>query len=471
VTKNQRYLVAGLGLTGESVINFLVQQSAQIYGFDTREDFNLSVLENSFPDVPFAIGVLPKLWIDSFDVVVLSPGIAKHEDWVLLLQQQGKEIVGDIELFARFVNLQSQPPPVVAITGSNGKSTVTSLVSEVLQAAGYDVGMGGNIGLPALDLLTDSKNYDVFVLELSSFQLETTYSLRTVASTILNLSEDHMDRYESFNDYQMAKERIFLNTAYAVLPLNLKNTVRLPPLNKAHCSTRRKGFFSLNCLDEIGCNETLSDPLQTIDYFSLEQSTTGEVLCQNGVPIVPLSKLKLIGKHHTLNALATMALCEPFSIESSFYETVFATFGGLAHRTQWVSEIDGVEWINDSKGTNVGATVTAIESLVSQTKQLWLIAGGVSKEADFAELARTLKKFGVQAILFGRDAELISKVLSTPFYIVETLDESVNLAAELSLSGDLVLFSPACASFDQFKNYVHRGDVFSELVQSKVKFS
>ena len=344
--------------------------------------------------------------------------------------------------------------PIVAITGSNGKSTVTSLTGLALTEAGYRVGVGGNIGEPALNLLMDNNEYDVIVLELSSFQLETTHSLNSASSTILNISEDHMDRYVGLEDYICAKTRVFSGTELAVIPNGLSEQGLVHSQDVVHFTVSNNVINS----------ET--------DYYLMKiESET--YLAHSNEPLVAVSGMKLQGHHHYLNALAMMALCQPFDVEARHFTKVLAQFSGLPHRTELVLIHDGVTWINDSKGTNVGATSTALESLGEQTPgKLLLIAGGVSKDADFMDLVEPIKKHCKQVVLFGRDREKIAQDISQDLVsnsvkveLVETLEEAVSMASVAAKAQDYVLFSPACASFDQFKNYIKRGEAFVDLVE------
>ncbi len=439
------YLVAGLGITGQSVLQYLQLNKEKALAFDTRVDFDYSSLQTQFPEVEFATGKIPKKWLSKINTLVLSPGICVREEWVQSLITRGVQVIGDIELFARAVGV-----PVVAITGSNGKSTVTTLVGMVLEEAGYSVGVGGNIGLPALDLLSDDNEYDVFVLELSSFQLETTYSLHTISSALLNLSEDHMDRYDDMNAYLQAKLNVFNDTALAICPFDFDcDSLRL----KHH----RK--FALS-------------PPKHFDEYGVIETRKGNYLARGSSPLVPIDNILLQGKHHQLNALSMMALCEPFRIPPKVFESVLRRFKGLPHRTQEVANQNNIRWINDSKGTNVGATLTAIESIGSQMDgRLLLIAGGVGKDAEFEALAQAVEAFCSQVILFGEDRGIISKTLQkkqpdAPISEFETLKEAIAFAHAKAQPGDVVLFSPACASFDQFRNYEHRGDCFTDWVNT-----
>lgn len=422
-------------------MRYLQASGEPMLAFDTRPDYDVSQLQESYPKVLFAIGELPKAWHKWITRVVLSPGICRREPWVLALQDRGIEVVGDIELFARAVS-----QPVVAITGSNGKSTVTTLVGEFLTAAGYRVGVGGNIGRPALDVLLDDCECDVYVLELSSFQLETTYSLHSSASTVLNISEDHMDRYAGLDDYIQAKTNVYSDTELAVVPKGYEAQLWLTKQLK-------KVYFGL---------ET---PQADNEYGVLEHNHQAW-LGRGDQAWISLDEIVLNAPHHQLNALAAMALCEPFNVSVSDFKQVLAHFRGLAHRTQLVVEQDGVQWIDDSKGTNVGASLSALQSLGQQVLpngRIILLAGGVGKGADFSDLKPALQTYARALILFGRDAEIMHQALaeSTSCHRVENLQQAVNQAKQLAQPGDIVLLSPACASFDQFKNYQHRGEQFA----------
>ena len=464
------YLVAGLGITGQSVLRYFQQMEEPCFAFDTRADLELAALKETFPTIPFAVGALPTEWLTKFDKVVLSPGIAQSEPWVEHLKALGKEIIGDIELFARAVG-----EPIIGVTGSNGKSTVTTLVGQFLMQAGYRVGIGGNIGTPALDLLMDDQDYEVYVLELSSFQLETTYSLETTASSVLNLSEDHMDRYDSFEAYIQAKTHLLDQTDLAVVPEDF----HFLPMNHPQRLIR----FGLQ-------------PPQQAGHYGRASFDQGDFLVRKNADgtlerLIAVPEMMIQTRHHQLNALAAMALTEPFELPLSVYQQVLKSFKGLPHRTQAVAEIDGVLWINDSKGTNVGATLAAIESFVPQAAerqgQVILIAGGVGKAADFTALQSAVLSCK-SAILFGQDGPLIAQSLAQPWTDaqstekekkmskspvlpselkleqVETLQQAVQKAFELAETGDIVLFSPACASFDQFANYAARGEAFERSV-------
>jgi len=438
------YLVAGLGVTGQSVLRYFAAQGEPCLAFDTRESLDISTLETTFGQTKFALGKLPSRWLDRFDTIVLSPGIAKSEPWVVALMQQGKQVIGDIELFARTVNV-----PVISITGSNGKSTVTTMTGMALQAAGYQVGVGGNIGEPVLDLLLDEHDYDVYVLELSSFQLETTYSLASTTATVLNISEDHMDRYPTMEEYLQAKMQVFSNAERAVLP-------------EGFCAL---GISEHTAISRFGVSE---DVIQLDTDFGLMDRGGEKFLGFGKTPVIALSEMTLQGRHHQLNALAMMALCQPFEVKSEHFKQVVQVFTGLPYRTQLIGNYCGVEWVNDSKGTNVGATLTAIESLGQQSEgQLILLLGGVSKEADFSGLIPAIQRYCRHTIVFGQDQQRIAADLrGVDLTLVDTLAQAITLAQSIAERGDGVLFSPACASFDQFSNYMQRGEAFVFLVKA-----
>lgn len=442
-------LVAGLGLTGQSIMRYLSITGEPMLAYDTRADWDTQALEAQYPDVLFACGTLPKAWDKWITRIILSPGIARTEPWVIALHERGIEVVGDIELFARAAS-----QPIIAITGSNGKSTVTTLVGEFLTQAGYQVGVGGNIGCPALDLLMDEQEYDFYVLELSSFQLETTYSLHCAASVVLNISQDHMDRYPGLEAYIQAKTNIYSDTELAVVPNGYDAHFWLTP------QTPKLHFG-------------LESPELANDYGVLHDHNQAW-LAKGNTPLVAIETMALSAPHHQLNALAAIALCDGLEIKPEVFTQVLSEFKGLPHRTQLVIRHQGIDWIDDSKGTNVGATFSAIESLGQQAQKaggrLILLAGGVGKGADFSELAGALKSYAKALLVFGRDADLIQQMLveriqpTVACYKYETLQHVIAQAKALAKPGDIVLLSPACASFDQFDNYQDRGQKFAQWV-------
>jgi UDP-N-acetylmuramoylalanine--D-glutamate ligase len=353
--------------------------------------------------------------------------------------------------------------PIIGITGSNGKSTVTTLVGEILAAGGHKPAVCGNIGIPVLDVLLNDDHYDCYVVELSSFQLETTHHLAAEVACVLNLSEDHMDRYDSMMAYHQAKHRIFQGCRNIVV--NREDALSQPLVS----TSMPKKSFGLNMAENpVAAKNQYSIGLQK---DSANNVNLGEFLMCEQQPIFPVAKLKIKGRHNQLNALAAIALVESlpadFEVSHDQLLQVLSDFTGLPHRCTWVAEHDNVEYFNDSKGTNVGSTLAAIEGLASHNrKNIILIAGGVGKDQDFEPLADACQLSVKQALLFGRDAPLIaSSLVSTcELNIVATLEQALAQAREVSRPGDVILFSPACASFDQFTNYVKRGEVFEQLV-------
>ena len=439
VAESKPTLVLGLGLTGYSVIRHLAGTGSAVTAADSREfPPYLKRVKEEFPGVEIITGEIPYGRFQGFSQIVASPGLDLGE-----LGVAGTRVLGDIELFARQADA-----PSIGITGSNGKSTVTMLVKTMLQAAGKQVKAGGNIGTPALDLL-DGEPTDFYVLELSSFQLESTHSLDLVSATVLNLSEDHMDRYGGLKEYARAKNRIFRHAGRAILN-------RDDPLSRAcfHCGTSPVSFG-------------LGPPENHFD-FGLRTKDGKRILVKGKRDLVDADRLTLPGDHNIANILAAMALVDSAGVAlTPGVVNAAAGYGGLPHRCEIVSRANGVQWMNDSKGTNVGATIAAIKGF---SLPLILIAGGQGKGADFGPLVEVIAQQVKHTILFGEDARTIASAIaartdeSVEYTRVASLEEAVSMAKRRARPGWGVLFSPACASFDLFDNYVHRGNVFRNLV-------
>jgi len=432
-------VVIGMGHTGASCIPYLLSHGYSVAAVDSRLNPPCSSqIQTDYPGVKTVIGSLDKSLINSADMIVVSPGVSLKEPAIADAVSQGKEIVGDIELFAREVK-----SPVVAITGSNGKSTVTTLVGLMCRANNMNVEIAGNIGVPVLSVL-QKKDVDIFVLELSSFQLETTRSLNAIASTVLNVSPDHMDRYESEKDYIDAKVRIFQGDG--VMVLNHDDI-----LVRDMAIKDRKVFW-------FGLGKPVSHMMFGITTYM------GERWINRGQNrLFPVSDVALVGEHNLANVLAAMAIATVAGVPMETIRDVAKSFKGLPHRTEVVAEKNDVVWINDSKGTNVGSTIAALSGI---GRPVILIAGGEGKGADFKPLGEAIQKFAKAVILIGRDAELIARSIGEeiPVYRAEDIKQAVKRSDELAVAGDSVLLSPACASFDMYKNYEHRGDVFRECV-------
>nr|WP_067514673.1 UDP-N-acetylmuramoyl-L-alanine--D-glutamate ligase [Endozoicomonas ascidiicola] len=444
-------VIIGLGMTGLSCARYLYRQGLPFKIIDTRENPpGQEECRQEFPEIALHTGGFSEAWLMAADELVVSPGIALAEPAIARAIEHGAQAIGDIELFCRAVNSTAPEKPVIAITGSNGKSTVTTLVGEMVLEAGLKPGVGGNIGTPALELL-DDPSIDVYVLELSSFQLETTHSLRATAATVLNLSPDHMDRYTTLSDYHQAKQRIYRGCATAVYNRDDPLTSPLLPVTAGGVS-----FTALS--PDLGQMGLLSDD-------------DGVWLSKGLNKLLNTQDMKLKGTHNHLNALSAMALAEAAGIEpKAMYEAV-KRFPGLEHRCQWVGEADGVAWFNDSKATNVGAAVAAIEGLgAGLTGKVILIAGGDGKGADFSGLRPSVQRYVSHVILIGRDGPVIGDALkgaakgAAQTHSASDLESAVRLAADLSGSGDAVLLAPACASFDMFKSFEDRGEQFTAQV-------
>ncbi len=441
-------LVVGLGVSGQSVLRFLARQGIALRVADTRlEPPSLRQMQDEYPQLEIELGGLESAKDPSIDRIVLSPGVPRAHPAIQQAIADGIPVVGDVELFARIAKA-----PVVAITGSNGKSTVTTLVAEMAQQAGMEVRAGGNLGPPALDLL-QSKEPDLYVLELSSFQLETTDSLAPCAAVVLNLSPDHMDRYTDFSAYASAKGRIYRHAEHIVYDSDQSSVAEL--IEREALSGTRTPY-------------QLGDPVDH-DAFGVRIDQGEEWIVRGEQVLLPVAALRMVGHHNLSNAIVALALGEAAGIPLQSMIDTLRHFGGLPHRTEWVAESKGVQWINDSKGTNVGATEAAIEgigALLGTGQKLILIAGGQGKGGDFSPLQPLAASFLRAIVLLGEDAGQISAALGgvVEEYSVEDMSQAVAAAGVVAQPGDVVLLSPACASFDQFSGFAARGEAFCRAV-------
>jgi UDP-N-acetylmuramoylalanine--D-glutamate ligase len=437
-------VIVGLGRTGLSCARYLHALGWKIAVTDTRaQPPELAGLQQLDPRIPVSAGGLDARLLDDAVCVVASPGVSLNVPFFQEAQRRGLEIVGDIELFARAVDA-----PVVGITGTNGKSTVTTLVGRMAARAGIKVRVGGNLGEPALDLLTsaraDAEPTQLYVLELSSFQLEATSSLDLKTATVLNVTADHLDRYKSVEDYAIAKARIFARCDTAVINLDDPLVVAMP------LPGQRTLGFSLRAT--IGADYAVAN--RDGDWW----------LMRRDEPLMPVSSMKIKGLHNAANALASLALGEALNLPMPAMLSELAEFPGLPHRAQWVADVKGVTYINDSKGTNVGATIAAVSGM---SGPLIIIAGGDGKNQDFAPLADAFRGKVRHTVLIGRDASAIARVLQgvSTTETCTSLEDAVKAAARAAKPGDTVLLSPACASLDMFRDYTHRGAVFTQAVK------
>ncbi|ELY3857796.1 UDP-N-acetylmuramoyl-L-alanine--D-glutamate ligase [Providencia rettgeri] len=429
--QGKNVVIIGLGVTGLSCVHFFIERGVVPRVMDTRtvppgvDKLPVNVVCHS--------GSLNNSWLQEADLIVASPGIALATPQLQQAAQNGIEIVGDIELFCREADA-----PIVAITGSNGKSTVTSLVGEMAKAAGVSVGVGGNIGIPALSLL--NAGHALYVLELSSFQLETTSSLKAAAATVLNISEDHMDRYPlGLVQYRAAKLKIYHQAENCIV--NGQDALTLP--------------------ENLTQDECISFGLNNGDYFF---DTQKRVLVAKGEQLLDVNEMHLTGQHNYLNALAALALADAVNIPRKASVQVLKEYAGLTHRFELVLFKHGVRWINDSKATNVGSTEAALNGLHVEGT-LYLLLGGDGKSADFSSLKPYIAADNYRLYCFGRDGETLAALAPEKSVLTETMEQSLRQIAPNLKAGDMVLLSPACASLDQFKSFEQRGAVFAQLAE------
>ena len=434
-------VIVGLGRTGFSCARYLRARGWRLAITDTRakppEWARLTELDAT---IPVRVGGLDIGLLDGAGCVVASPGVSLEEPFFVEARRRGIEIAGDIELFARWADA-----PVVGITGTNGKSTVTTLVGRMAERAGLRVRVGGNLGEPALDLLNPGAGpTQLYVLELSSFQLDATRSLDLKAAVVLNVTPDHLDRYATVEEYAASKARIFERSETAVINLDDPLVVAMP-----HAGQKVVGF-SLRAT--IGAD------------YAIAMHEGQWWLTRRGEPLMGVASMKIKGLHNAANALASLALGEALGLAMPVMLEELATFTGLPHRSQWVADVQGVTYINDSKGTNVGATVAAVNGMQGP---LVMIAGGDGKNQDFAELAAVFRGKVRHTVLIGRDGPAIASALKgvCTLEMCATLEDAVRAAAKAAQPGDTVLLSPACASLDMFRDYTHRGAVFTQAVQ------
>jgi UDP-N-acetylmuramoylalanine--D-glutamate ligase len=442
--RGKRVLVLGLGDTGFSMARWLAQQGALVRVADSR-DFppNRERLAREAPSIPLEAGAFRTASFDAVDLIAISPGVPLAEPNVRAARARGVPVVGDIELFAA---VRSTACALIAITGSNGKTTVTTMVGEMCRAAGASVVVAGNIGVPVLDTLATEHPPRIYCLELSSFQLETTASLNANVATVLNVCEDHLDRYADMDEYAGAKAKIFQGAGVQVLN-------RDDPWSVAMRLPGRE-------VVTFGHNAAPGDA----DWGVTERN--GQTwLTRGDCRLMPTAELGVTGAHNTLNALAALALCRAVDLSQDALLETLRQFKGLPHRMQKVIEIGGVSFFNDSKGTNVGATVAALTGL---GRRCVLIAGGDGKGQDFRPLAGPVRNHARGVVLIGRDRDRIAAAVAdskVPLHHADSLEAAVSMAYALAIPGDGVLLSPACASYDMFRDYRHRGEEFTAIAR------
>lgn len=429
-----RVLIVGLGATGYSAARFLQQTPIKFAVIDSRSHPpQIDKLREQMPDVPVFSGGFDQSAFDVATHLLVSPGVSLNEKAIHKAMQAGVTVLSDIDLFACATD-----KPIIAITGSNGKSTVTTMLGDMCNAAGVKTAIGGNLGTPALDLL--QQDADLYALELSSFQLERTTALNANAAAVLNVSADHLDRHDGISGYASEKQRIFRGDGAMIL--NADDLIVMA----MHDPARRCITFSIQ---------------QPADFYLRRGET--EQLMQGDQVLLDAAELNLEGSHNIANALAALALGHAIGLDMNAMCRALKKFKGLPHRMQKVAEIRGVRWINDSKATNIGACIAALQGY---DRKVILLAGGDGKGADMAELTPIVKEKTKAVILMGKDATLIDQALNgcVPTHFADNMKAAVKIAAELAESGDSVLLSPACASLDQYKSYVDRGNQFAQAV-------
>ena len=486
--REHSYVVGGLGVTGQACVRFLLQKQATVKAFDTRANFTLVTDPDSDIDTDMQAFMAEKVtctalsedYFDGVDTLVLSPGLALNIEQVALAQKCGVEVIGDVELFARLNASTSDATPakrVVGITGSNGKTTVTLLVNHLLKSCGVKSIEAGNVGRPVLEAL--QSDADVVVMELSSFQLETTSSLVLEAATVLNISDDHLDRHGTLEAYIDAKHRIFDNAKSAVV---WRDGEFVAPYEQL--ITDAKGIAASNAVSDGVSNAISNESLasKNIVEYGLGESTTGFAIASfdgddrarddeqslyitfKGEKLIALSDIHLAGMHNVLNIMAALGICQQLGVSPVLAVKHLHSFKAAPHRCVEIARVNDIRYIDDSKATNIGATIAALEGLAPTIQgKLILIAGGDAKGADIASLSPYLTKYVSHVFALGKDAHLFEKSFAHTTRVA-TMKDAVKAATRLAAPGDVVLLSPACASLDMFKNYMHRGDVFKQDV-------
>lgn len=441
--QNNLHLVIGLGATGFSCVQYLQSKNIPVMVVDTRDNPpKLAECKKCFPNIEIYLGKFSDAVFSKANTIVASPGISLDEPCIKKCIAKNIPVIGDVEIFAR-----DATAPIIAITGSNGKTTLTTLMGELIKNAGYKTIVCGNIGLPVLEALQQSKP-DFFVVELSSFQLDTTYSLRAKAAVVINVSADHMDRYATIDDYRASKQRVYQHCEYAIV-------------NKDEPDIWKNLHFK-----NLPIAFTLEKPNKN------EWGIVDHYLTHGDKKLILISDLILQERHNNQNFLAALAMGFALQLPMENMLQTLKHFSGLPHRCQFVKNINGVAYYNDSKATNVGAAIAAIDSMNQHNKgRLILLAGGDSKGVDLTPLQNPVKKNVSHVILFGKDADLLQTTLAncTKISRVNNLREAIHAAKSIAQSGDIVLLSPACSSLDQFENYAARGNEFIEVVTHYAK--
>ncbi len=436
------YLVIGAGVSGLSAAEYLLVRNKQFRIMDSRGlPPNAAKIKNILSDTQVCFGKFDQQWLKEADVIVLSPGVSPHLPEIQSAVNRGAELLGDVELFAREVT-----KPYIAITGSNGKSTVTTLAAAILQSQGLEAKACANIGEPVLNLI-DDKSIDVYVLELSSFQLETCSSIRPHAAVVLNISDDHLDRYASFDEYAAIKQSIYSNAELKIIPRDENQ-------DESFTASGEKISFGQDAPSE--------------NNYGIQQDGVTRWLVRGEQKLIKASEIPLMGVVGELNVLAALALTDSFVQDQAKALEAIRMFKGLPHRCELVLDCNDVQWIDDSKGTNVGATASAITGL---DRPIVLILGGVHKGGSLDVLIEAVRDRVDLVIAFGRDKQIFIDALKDIVEVIQqnSLTASVEYAYQKAKPGEAVLFSPACASFDMFSNYIERGLAFQSAIKQCIQ--
>lgn len=430
-------MIVGLGKTGLSCARHFSRCGIPFDVADSQPSADaLDALRQIAPDA--GVGDITAARLETASEIVLSPGVPRRHKAVQSAVARGIPVTGDIAMFGELA-----AHPIIAITGTNGKSTVTALVGELASAAGRLPGVGGNIGTPSLDLL--DVDVDIYVLEVSSYQLEVAAALPSEVAVVLNLSPDHLDRYESLEEYYGTKAHIYRNTRNAVVNRGLDFPFAFPADAR---------------IIEFGADAPTGP-----DSFGLRSVDDAVWLCRGDELLIATSELPVRGGHNHLNALAALAIGSALDWDMSAMLDGLRRFRGLPHRCEPVGEVAGVVYINDSKATNIESTIAAVEGLAAETDSMTLLLGGIGKGADFSRLRPLIEQHVHRVLVYGQDRERIkTQLLPVPVEMFATLDEVVHTVRASSRTGDWVVLSPACASLDQFRSFEDRGDHFRRLV-------
>lgn len=445
--KFQQPVIIGLGKTGISYARYFHKKGVKFSINDSRDNPpGLAAIQQEMPEITISLGKFDDDLLGSASEIILSQGVSLLEPSIVACREKNIPIIGDLELF-----VHEAKAPIIAITGSNAKSTVTTLVGKMTQKAGRNILMGGNIGIPVLELL-EQPVPEYYLLEVSNFQLEVTHSLQAAVACLLNISPDHLDCYHDYQDYIAVKRSIFKNCRIAV---NNRDD-RMTWLDDGDTSTQISFGFDAPEPGHFG--------LRTVNGITyLAYGDENWLACDD---------ILLPGKQNWGNSLAALAIGHAIGLPKQAMLEAIKSFRGLAHRCEYIGQHQGVDWYNDSKGTNVGATQSALQGLAATCSgRIILLAGGLAKGADFSPLLPVLNDAVSDVILFGRDAQQIASTFAksdSELHFVQSLEQAVHVAQQQAKSGDVVLLSPACASFDMFDNFEQRGEVYTELVNEVI---